>query len=145
MFIVFTERYISLSYWSESQSWFSIFQKDLILFSSQCVSKCKLLVNYQLHSGPTSTQAFRLIKLNFQSSIVFFHNLSFFFFFFFHPKTVVTCQIHLELLLLWWWFLLGVSKWEGYRVLVPWPGIKTMPPTVEPWSPNPQTAREFPV
>ena len=30
------------------------------------------------------------------------------------------------------------------RILVPWPGIKLVPPTVKGWSPNHRTGREFP-
>lgn len=47
----------------------AIFQKELIKFSLQCISKCRLFVNFQLQSH-YSSPLFRLIKLNFQSSIV---------------------------------------------------------------------------
>lgn len=47
----------------------AIFQKELIKFSLQCISKCRLFVNFQLQSQYISS-LFRLIKLNFQSSIV---------------------------------------------------------------------------
>ena len=42
-----------------------------------------------------------------------------------------------------WWFLF-YYLFAACRILVPWPGIEPMPPTVEVLGPNYWTAGEFP-